>query len=273
MRYCKLLFIFIFGIAVCCGCEDDSESEIILLLKPDELVKTAKAGEKVLYTVEAFSNDGNLRQLKLTTYDSDNGLKTVMDTLLGNSRVRFDYQYTVPQFADTTDVKLQFEVFNEFGYSASLIRFVKVMGGEVILRELTGITMYSGTSGRPDAYNIALEQLQNSHTVEGDSLMDLYAWQDPEGDETVLSREWRSHSGLKFMRFNDFNYSTATQLSVENAYRAGVKLNYIRDLKADDVVLVGNDAQALGIIKIVYVFDDPGMQDDRYIFNLKKIVR
>lgn len=270
MRKVSLLLYFL-SVFLLYSCEDEQESEMIMIIKPDELAKMAKAGEKILYTIETYSNSGNIRNLKFTTYDPVNGMLGILDSVTDRSRVRFDFQYTVPQFTDTTDIKIRFEAVDEWGYSVSVQRYLKVAGGEIILKELTGITLYSSASGRPDAFNIGQEQLVNSHTVEGDSLLDIYAWQDSTADLSVLSREWRSGSGLKFTRFNGFNYSTATRLSVENAYASGIKLNYIADIKADDVILFGNDRRALGIIKLIYVFDDPGAADDRYIFNLKKI--
>lgn len=272
MRYSiSWLFIFVGLMAFSGACDDENESEVVMIVKPEEFVRTAKAGEKILYTVEAYSPDRSVNHLKFTSYDRLNGLQTILDSIVGLPKIRFIFQYTVPEFKDTTDIKIRFEAFNENGESAAIQRFIQVAGGEVILSELTGITMYSAASGQPDAYNLDLEQLFNSHTVEKDSLLDLYAWQDSTADETVLSREWRSHTGIRFMRFNSFNYATATQLGIENAYATGVKMNYIRDLQAEDIIIFGDDRKALGIVKFIYVFDEPGSLNDRYVFNLKRI--
>lgn len=272
MRHAISWLLILLGLVAFCGsCDNEDESEIVIIVTPEDFVRSAKAGEKILYTVQAYSNDGPVNNLTFTSYEPVNGLQTVMDTMVGLPRIRFTFQYTVPQFKDTTDIKLRFEAFNAYGESAAMLRFVKVSGGEVTLSELTGITMYSAASGQPDAYNLELEQLVNSHTVETDSLMDIYAWQDSTADGTVLSREWRSHTGIRFMRFNSFNYATATQLGIENAYATGVKMNYIRDLQAEDIIIFGDERKAMGIIKLIYVFDEPDARNDRYVFNLKRI--
>ena len=253
------------------GCEDDTESETILIVSPAELVKTAKSGEKILYTLTASSNSGLIHHITLNSYDPQNGLQTVLDSLIGQSVIRLKYQYTVPSFGDTTNVRLQFEATTETGFSASAVRFVKVAGGEVKLDELTGITLYSSASGRPDGFLIKTGALVNSHTLEKDSIIDIHAWQNPETDPDVLSHEWRSPSGMKFARFNSFDYAAATQLNVENAWQSGIKLNYIRDIQADDIILVGDDKHALGIIKVIFLADEPGASQDRYMFNIKRL--
>lgn len=272
MRHAIAWFMILCVLAFLEGaCDDNNESEIVIIVKPEEFVQSAQAGEKILYTVQAYSNDGPVSNLKFTTYERINGLQTILDSVVGLSKIRFTFQYTVPEFKDTTDIKIRFEAFNTYGESAAIQRFVRVSGGKVTLDELAGITMYAATSGQPDAYNLELEQLLNSHTIETDSLLDIYAWQDSTADETVLSREWRSHTGIRFMRFNSFNYATATQLGIENAYAAGVKMNYIRDLQAEDIIIFGDERKAMGIIKLIYVFDEPGFRNDRYVFNLKRI--
>lgn len=270
MRYSGLYTILLTLFVCFSACEDETESAVILHIQPDDLLKPAKSGEKILYTITARSNEGVIRNLRLTTYDPANGLQTIWDSVFEKQQIRYTYQYTVPQFSDTTDVRLKFEAVNEFEYSASMTRFIKITGGEMKLEELTGITLYAAGSGQPDAFNIKSAQLINTQTSDADSLIDIYCWQDEDTDPQTLSREWRSHSGLKFARFNSFNYASASQLNVENAYHAGIQLNYIKDIKEEDIIIVGNDLHALGIIKVVYVFDDPGITQDRYIFNIKR---
>lgn len=267
----RWLWILLGFVAFFGSCDNEDESGIVIIVKPEEFVRSAKAGEKILYTVQAYSNDGPVNRLKFTSYDRINGLQTILDSVIGLPRISCTFQYAVPECKDTTDIKLRFEAVNNYGESAAMQRFVKVSGGEVTLIELTGITMYSAASGQPDAYNLEMEQLVNSHTVETDSLLDIYAWQDSTANESVLSKEWRSRTGIQFMRFNSFNYATATQLGIENAYATGVKMNYIRDLQADDIIIFGDDRKAMGIIKLIYIFDEPGYLNDRYIFNLKRI--
>ena len=256
---------------LCWARDEEDESEVVLIVKPEGLVRNAAAGEKILYSLEAYSNEGMVENLRMTSYDAENGLQTVLDTLIRKPKIDLTYQYTVPYLKDTMDVKIFFTASNEYGGTAEVQKFVKVFGGETVLTELTGITMYAEPSGRPDAFHLESEQAINSHTVESDSLLDIYAWQDSTANEEVLSREWRSHTGIKFIRFNSFNYATATKSGIESAYSSGLKMNYIRDLQAEDIIIFGNERQALGIIKLIYVFDEPGKMDDRYIFNLKRI--
>lgn len=252
------------------ACEDETETQAILIVKPDDFVQTAKAGEKILYTLTASSKKTPIQHITISTYSPEQGLQTVFDTIINQQVAQINYQYTVPPVNDTTNIKLYFESSQPPYPSIKISRIVKVAGGEIKLDELAGITLYSTSSGRPDAFQISNGQLINSHTTHSDSIQDIFAWQDSTADAAILSREWRSPSGLKFARANSFDYASATQLNIDNTYRSCIKQNYVRDLKPDDIILIGNDDKALGVIKIIYIFDDPGTINDRYLFNIKR---
>lgn len=267
MRY---LSLFLFILSFFYACKNENETDTILTVKPNDLVKTAQAGEKILYTLTAFSHDTPIRNITISTYEPLYGLQTIFDTTVNQQTIQMDYQYTVPPVNDTTNIKLYFKSTLQSDYSLSVTRIIKVTGGEIKLDELTGITLYSSSSGRPDAFHILSGQLINSHTTPGDSLQDIFTWQDSTADAASLSREWRSPSGLKFARSNSFNYASATQLSIDNTYRSCIKLNYISNLNPEDIIFIGDDDKAWGVIKIIYIFDEPGAINDRYLFNIKR---
>lgn len=267
MRYLLLsLSVLLFFFA----CKDENETDTILTIEPDDLVKTVQAGEKILYTLTASSKQTPIQNITISTYNPAYGLLVIFDTIVNQQFTQTNYQYTVPPVNDTTNIKIYFKSTLQSGESLSITRIITVTGGEIKLDELTGITLYSSSSGRPDAFHISNGQLINSHTSPEDSIQDILAWQDSTTDATLLSREWRSPSGLKFARSNSFNYAAATQLSVDNTYRSCMKLNYIKELNPDDIIFIGDEYKAWGVIKIVYIFDEQGIINDRYLFNIKR---
>ena len=94
------------------------------------------------------------------------------------------------------------------------------------------------------------------------------------GNDTLTGeflRTWTSMTGLSFSRFNDFDYETATRSSVEDAYAVSTKYSELRNIQDNDIVLLGRSDTAVGVIKFLAVFDEEGVENDRYLFSLKKI--
>lgn len=254
------------------SCEEEDSSPVVILVSPEERVEGAKAGDKILFAVEIFANSGLIENIRISSKDPQQGLVQLLDSGLNVSVARFDFQYVVPVLKeDSLKIELKFEAGNGRSFT-SATRSVLFSGGDVLLQEESGYTMYSAGSSKPDAFRFSDSQLLFSR-LEADSLIDIYDYHDAVYPLDSLTREWRSGSGMKFVRFNDFNYPLATESRVRTAYDAGVKYGVIRNVCADDILLVGNERGVLGVIKVVYAFDEAGVENDRYLFNLKKIVR
>ena len=93
-------------------------------------------------------------------------------------------------------------------------------------------------------------------------------------DSTLfLSREWRSMTGLMFARFNDFDFENASFTSVVNAYSTSNKTSKLTNIGNEDIILVGKEYGALGVIKVINVFDEFDNMQDRYYFVFKGIYK
>lgn len=81
-------------------------------------------------------------------------------------------------------------------------------------------------------------------------------------------------AGLKFIRFNDFDYANASYLSVRKAFEVGIKNPILDNIKEDDIILTKLNRSSIDsgyvAIRIVYVIDSDSTLNDRYIFNVKK---
>ena len=78
-------------------------------------------------------------------------------------------------------------------------------------------------------------------------------------------------TGILFSRSEGFNFSEATVQSLTQAWPNYMKSATIKDLKADDVLLIGYTDRPVGVAKILAVLDEEGTANDRYIFSLKVI--
>lgn len=74
---------------------------------------------------------------------------------------------------------------------------------------------------------------------------------------------------MKFVRANSFDYASATSSSLSSAYSASVTSDTVEDIRLNDVILVGRDSKAVGVFKVIQIFDEEGTLNDRYILNFK----
>ncbi len=254
------------------ACEDEDSSPVVILVSPDKDIMNAKTGDKLLYTVEAFSGSGVVERLKFISKDARQGVVNLLDTVVSSSRVKIDFEYVVPSLdRDSVRIALKFGAGTADDYT-SVMRSVRVLNSEVLLEEESGYTMYSASSSKPDAFLWFGSQSVYSE-LEADSLIDIYDYHNPLIQADSLTREWRSGSGIKFVRYNDFNYPRATAGSIRQAYEAGIKYSALKMIHADDIILLGNERGVLGVIRIVNVIDESGPEHDRYVFNLKKAMK
>lgn len=136
------------------------------------------------------------------------------------------------------------------------------------LIERSGYTLYSAHSDGFDAFSFAgLRTLKRSEADPAD--VDLYAGESSAGREDVLSRIWRSGTGVKFAKVNAFDYAGATRSAVASLYANSRCDDFVEELAIDDVILLGRGDRALGVVKIVAIYDEAGASRDRYLFNLK----
>lgn len=265
----KKLFLLLFAAIILLGsCKKKVEqNDVIIFVKatPDE--NTYNSNETIVFSIESFANEGYIKNIDVTSVTSE-GIDVIFDTLINEGKTSFYYLYRVPIFpAESQSVKLVFTTHCSTGNSSKTTHSFTVLSEDVPLEELGQFTIYSSASSKKSGFSIELEQAVYSGS---DSIYcDLY---DKTIDSSlVLSREWQSKTEVLFARFNDFNYEGATKSSVMNAYKDANKVSRMTDISNDDIIFVGRGNTALGVIKVVAVYDDEGFENDRYNFYLKKI--
>jgi len=255
------------------ACEDEDSSPLIILAAPEQESAKVVAGDRLLYSVEAFANSGELEYVKVTSKDTWQGTVMLLDSSVATQRLKMDFVYTVPRLdVDSLAITLRFEAGNKEQRSTTT-HVLKFVGSGMYIEEEAGYVMYSAASSKANAFLWTTSQVTFAE-LEADSLTDIYDYHDPEVRADSLMCEWRSGTGIRFVRYNDFNYPQATASSIRNAYEAGVKYNALKAIRPDDVVLLGSEERGvLGVIRIVQVFDEAGTENDRYVFNLKKAIK
>lgn len=261
----KILFLLFIGV-ILSSCAGDDESDVVIIAKTVNQKECYNAGEKIIFDVESFANKGFITNINITTITSY-GFTSVLDTVIDSERTNFLYQYDIPQFdADTTDVKFIFKATCSTGKSSDMSRTHHV-AGDIHLNPAE-YTMYAYYKNEKNGFSITRNEVIDCETTDS-VYVDFY---DYSVDSTmILSREWRSMTGMSFARFNDFDFENANYSSVINAYSNSNKTSKLLNVQNDDVVLVGKESQALGVLKIINVFDDADPMQDRYYFVFKSL--
>ena len=209
----------------------------------------------------------------INSYDNLRGNIKLMDSTLDNRFVSYEFLYMVPMLQkDSTTVTLNISASDKNGYTQTISRRLLVIAQDYKLEEVSGITLYTDESG-DHSNGICLETLRPLIVSLADSAdIDIYTYRDEDTPET-LTREWRSNTDIYFARANTFDYANATNRSVTETFGSIVAHPRISKIERDDIILVGRGNRALGVIKVVQLYDEPGSNSDRYLINIKKITQ
>ncbi|QSE97628.1 hypothetical protein [Fulvivirga lutea] len=253
------------------GCEDsDAESPIIVFVDPNETTIEANANERILLNVSASTNVGTTLNMKVESRDLVFGVVQHFDSTFAQPSINYVLDYIIPQYPDSTESILKFTFTNSAQNQIEIARRLLINKGASLVTETSGHVIHSLASSQPNAFSldaVAPGYLQDTLTFS----VDIYDTSDELVNGETLSRSWESFTGLNFVEFNGFNYASANSLTIKSAYESGLKLTRISGVQSGDVYMVGRGNTALGAIQIVAVVDQPGVEEDSYNFNLKKI--
>lgn len=266
----KKLRILGLALLVGTGCNTENDaSDISLFVTPSTL--TAECGEKIYFDIEVRTIHEYVADFTVDTFDALHGENRVFTSQPGTPSYSYRFVYTVPSFdSEGRTVQLRFTTHDNLSNSQSRTLEIEIRSGTSLLPEYSGITLYSPQSGKPDGFSLTTMQPVLSATSDPEQL-DIYLEADPNLPAQTLPTLWRTRTDVRFSRANNFDYAAATQMSLTAVYRNSVLENYVKDLAIDDIILVGRLDQAWGVIKIVGMFDESGVANDRYLINIKRI--
>jgi hypothetical protein len=195
--------------------------------------------------------------------------RTELDTMIAGKRLYMRFEYLVPELFESTRIILEFTLSDILDNVATNAKIIEVVATAKYLKETAGHELFSGNSGKQNAYNI-LAGIPLYMGLDSRGMMHIA----DTSDSPVLLKKWISPAGLKFVRFNGFDYANCTNLSVRNSYNAGIKTEFVDNLTIGDIFLTRINPSGITeeyiAIKIVNIIDDTGSEWDRYLFNLKK---
>ncbi len=254
------------------ACQEKTSPVNLFITRADDYGNEVSHSMYILFHIHAFSADDQITRLECSSFDSENGVEQVFDTLFANTKdVEYDYAHYTKYYttSENMDVKLSFTVHTSGGDQLTQVIHYRVKGN-VLLVPYENIILYSGEqSTKPNG--LSLEWVSPIITQTADSTkIDIYDYRPEDASPDVLSHEWRSRTGIKFVRYNDFNFPAATVKYLQDSYLAGNKYSSLGNISTGDIILVGRGNNAIGVFQIQAIHDEEGFENDRYELTFKK---
>jgi hypothetical protein len=272
MRHLPLLLLLpLLGLAACKKIENEIP---VLSVSPSDRDIDATSGQVLSFTIRGRSDGRSLSRLVITSKKDNSFTVTVKDSALAGSNLDFVWETRVANAIQPYSEVLTFQLIDSEGAEMRTTRTLYVTLGAIVLTETSGHQFYHGNSAVHGESAFDLETRVPVLASVDSTRRDV---QDVplSPSATEMSRTWRSPAGGRFVRFNEFDYANATDISLEAAFLAGVPSETISDVQVGDMILVrlGSlpDTQRFyAVMKIMDIIDEPGTADnDRYVFNMK----
>ena len=275
------------------GCfNEDDATTVAIYAEPSS--KLVKPGDMVYLDVYVTTLNNAVTDVTMTTFDSEHGREEIHKT---NPQVK-SYQeriiWQIPAMSsDTTLIEVNICAKDDPGVSNDLTLMMMATGGSsCMLQERSGFTIYSPMSGKPDAFSFTtLQPLQSSS---GSKDCDLMFIHDGNGDTLPLT--WGTATDIVYCKANNYDYAGATWAGVQSVFTNSLRSDSVTGLQIDDIILIGREQftedddseevedkntedskvgslklSTLGVIKIMAIYDEEGVNNDRIVFNLKTL--
>lgn len=264
----KLAVIFAIFLTIFHSCKEDDESSALISINPLQSELTGAIMNNRFFTINVQS-DVKISKLQIQSQDDYFGTETLLDSTLNLFNFNIEYLYEIKNYPDTTEVFLNFKLLTENGNEYHYMRRLKVYSQNNYLIETSGHVIYSSLSNNENGFN--LTELKPFYTQ---ALNETIHFADNSIDTiylNTLSRKWYSPDNFYFVRFENFNYPQATEITVQQAYEISTKHEFVQNIQDSDIIMVGDSENALAVIYISQVVDPDSTLNDKYVFNVKKM--
>ncbi|MFN0032019.1 MAG: hypothetical protein ACKVOR_07665 [Flavobacteriales bacterium] len=262
-----LLLSFCF-VSILYSCGEKEKLPPAIFVSPGSLNIEADEGDLIEFIVTSTAGDNGLNRVVITNKPLGGITATIKDTSIVGQQSEFYFIYTVP--AGATQYLLTFSVYDTDGLSATVGRNLNV-NNAAYLTETTGYELFSPFHfGSNNAFKISDLTFHQLDTDPDSALIDMV--EQDMADDAAMTGDLTSWSGIRFVRNNSYNYAQATLQSAEDSYTSSTPQQLITDVQVNDILITEYDTVAhnYAVIKVTGVFDDTGVNLDRYIFNVKK---
>ena len=272
----RLLSILLYSMTlISIGCTNEDDATVVAIFgTPSSYV--VNCGDKVYIDVTVTTLNNTLTDICVTAFDPEHGKDEIVSIKPGTKEYRERIIWEVPSMTkDTTFIDILISATDNENVSNDFQLKLTAIGGDTaLLPEKSGITLYSSMSGKQDAFSFITQQpLFSSSDAEDCDL--VFSMSSEDGSD--MAPTWSTKTDLVFCRANSFDYSSATWGNVHAVFNSSIRTDAVSDLQIDDIILIGREihaednvkVNAIGVCRIMAIYDENGTQNDRIIFNLK----
>ncbi len=273
--YSVILFLsfFIFH-----SCKDKDVDEIVIALKPESFQIMANVGDYIIIETKVQSNS-KLNKFVINQTINSQQSTVILDSLISVKSFNFDYSYFVPDIdvSLSNEIKLVFTFIDDNGNSQKRTKIIIVNKEDEVdepLSEILGSEMFSRLASNKNAFDLKSLQPLNYETADSSiRYIEDYSFDTTSVKVDTLSHKWVSPAGLKFLKYNSFDYANASSQSIKDSYLSGIETDFIDHIEEGDIILTylskADEGHEFYAIKIMYIIDNDGVEEDRYVFNIK----
>ena len=261
------------------SCYSEKDASDIVVYVKNEIPDTLVSGKYVPLEIFAITPNEYIKEVRISTFDSDNGENLNYSVAPNTKEYQFEYSYQVPLVSSrNSEIKIYVDAFDNLGNQDRFVLKCRVQGA--YLKEYTGLELYNPLTENNDGLNTGSKKTIRKATLDAEDEAVSFWLRQFTDEEKQLSPEnmpleWNTSadsSMVTFARSNSFNYTEATTFTLEAAYSSMKVDNYVSQIKQGDIILVGVGKKAWGVIQVLYIIDGTGVDDDRMIINLKTVI-
>jgi len=269
----KIVYFILFALTIC-GCAKETNYPIIMVT-PSETFLVGDTSEIKEFLITCQKGSADLSKFKISYYIEGKLPKVLFDTAISGSEFVMAFKYKIPVFSDTTSVILEFNIKDADNNDVKTGKRIDVNCSikEPVLKETTGCEIYSWQEAGNNTYDL-LNGISTQSGFAADKDVHLFALPDST-DKDRLSRKWITRAYLKFVKANGIDYANVTARMLANTYDAGVKYDFLYPVSSGDIYITKIAPKTAGAnqyyaVKVIYVIDDVGFMNDKYVFSYKR---
>ena len=267
-----LIYILIILIFTGCFNEDDASIVAIHVSPSSECISS---GEKMYFDISVSTLNNTIEKIDIETFDSQYGPSFISSLSPATKTFRDRIVYEAPAMdSDSTIVEFLFRATDNTQATSELKTYITVLSGGSSLPEISSIVLYSPWSDNNDAFSFtSMQPVKSKDTA--DSNVDLCFISQSQTETMPLSIGTKT--GIVYSRANNLDYSAISESGLQSIFKNSLRQDTINNLAVDDVIIFGREIKhdesleikAVGVFKVMAIYDEPGSSSDRIVINLK----
>lgn len=237
---------------VACDKEKNEPSDVAFFVTPKASEHVVvNTDEQCRYEMELHTTHDYISRIRISSYNTIAGNVELIDSQFTKPTEKFIYDFYAPYYnRDSVNVTLTFDVWDNAGSYGTTQRNLTIKSVMLMLPEKNGIVLRGSESGFSNALSFSQPSKTFNWQLSPDSV-DADLCLESSSDFTQLA--FFSKTKAKMVRINSFDYAAASALSIQNVFESSRLENQIANLKINDIILVGHDKRAQGVLHITNI--------------------